>query len=84
LSLLKLAEELAPVANPNVISDVAVAASHIRAALEGAIINIEINQQLIKNVAVKQQLQQIIQQGTEASRQTDPITKVVRERIKAL
>ncbi len=80
--LVKLAEELIETSNPNVISDVAVAASMANSALESAIVNIEINQHLIKNEAVKDNLQQSIELAEESMKLADNVTKQVRRKIR--
>jgi formiminotetrahydrofolate cyclodeaminase len=49
--LVEMAHELVASSNPNVLSDVAVASSAARAALEGAIVNIEINVRQIQDEA---------------------------------
>jgi formiminotetrahydrofolate cyclodeaminase len=55
--ILDIAGELVVAGNPSVVSDVAVAASMARAALEGAMINIEINAASIKDEGVVKRLQ---------------------------
>jgi len=84
VDLLAIARELAKSGNPNVISDVSVAASSIRAALDAAIVNIEVNQQFIKRSDAKNKLQSIIEQAKDASLQTEQVVSQVRERIKKL
>jgi formiminotetrahydrofolate cyclodeaminase len=76
-----LADELAITGNPNVISDVAVAASNARAALESAIVNIEINEALISDETIKRTLQQAVKDATLMIGKADAITMAVRERI---
>jgi formiminotetrahydrofolate cyclodeaminase len=79
--LLDLAETIAPDGNPNVISDVAVAASQIRAALEGAIVNIQINARLMTNEQTKQKLALAIDVAEDAIKKADAIVADVRSRI---
>jgi len=81
--LLALAESIVPEGNPNVISDVAVAASQIRAALEGAIVNIEINAKLITNEQAKEKLALVISTAEEAIEGTNAVVAAVRGRITA-
>lgn len=56
LRIVDLAAGLLDSGNPNVISDVAVAASLARAALESAIVNIEINSSSIEDEATRAEL----------------------------
>lgn len=56
LRIVELAAGLLDTGNPNVISDVAVAASTGRAALEAAIVNIEINRDSIEDEGVREEL----------------------------
>jgi formiminotetrahydrofolate cyclodeaminase len=77
-----LADELIATGNPNVISDVAVASSTARAALESAIVNIEINAELITDEAIKNKLQVAIRDAVESINKADEVTAAVRQRIK--
>jgi formiminotetrahydrofolate cyclodeaminase len=79
--LVEIADEIAPLGNPNVISDVAVAASQARAALESAIINIAINQKSIKDEAIKIHLQKAIEAAELAAEKADLIVQFVRQRM---
>jgi formiminotetrahydrofolate cyclodeaminase len=58
--VLKVAEEAAPVLNPGVVSDVLVGALFAHAALESAILNVEINLKQISDPAKKAELQSAI------------------------
>lgn len=79
--LVVIAEELAEAGNPNVISDVAVGASLAKAALEAAIVNIEINQQQLGDGEGTQSLQQAIEQATEATQRADMVVETVRKQL---
>jgi|HubBroStandDraft_3_1064219.scaffolds.fasta_scaffold171756_2 formiminotetrahydrofolate cyclodeaminase len=59
--IVELTETLIDLGNPNVISDVAVASSLAEAALEAAIVNIQINQSLIKDTDVRAELTKTIE-----------------------
>ncbi|MFH1733056.1 MAG: cyclodeaminase/cyclohydrolase family protein [Planctomycetota bacterium] len=67
-------EELADLANPNLISDVGVAAALVLGALEGAQLNVEINLGFIKDedlvAATRAQLEQAGPSAREAARKT--------------
>ncbi len=76
-----IAEELVTTANPNIISDVAVAASMARAALESAIVNVEINKREIKDLETKQQLQASISKAEAAMQKVDSVVHSVRKMI---
>ena len=56
IELVELAARLEPIANRNVLSDVGVAASMAAAALDSALINIEVNRALITDTNVRQAL----------------------------
>ncbi len=77
-SIIEIARDLAVLANPNVISDVAVATITARAALESAIINIEINAASITNIEARDELKQSIYRATELIGDADNVTKAVR------
>ena len=55
-SVVELASRLEPIGNRNVLSDVGVAASLADSAIESAIVNIEVNRQLIKDPATRDAL----------------------------
>ncbi len=80
--LVKLTNELVETSNPNVISDVAVAASMARSALESAIVNIEINQHVIKSEPAKELLDTAIEAALEAIKTADDVTDGVRRKIR--
>jgi len=79
--LIVLSEKLADKTNPNVLSDVGVASSAARAALESAILNISINKQLIKDTATKNTLAQAMEDGTAYIARADAVTLKVRRLI---
>jgi formiminotetrahydrofolate cyclodeaminase len=68
-------------ANVNVLSDVAVAASSARAALEAAVINVEINLAAMRDVSRRQELRAALDKHATAAEQADRIVTTVRERI---
>jgi formiminotetrahydrofolate cyclodeaminase len=51
-----LVESLKPITNPNMASDLTVAAALSRAAIEGALANVTINLESIKDAAIAQRL----------------------------
>lgn len=79
--LLSIAEELVAVCNPNVISDVGVGASMARAAVESAIYNLEINEQVINDPAVKEHLQQVVVRALASIQAAASINESVRKKI---
>lgn len=80
--VLVLAEELVETGNPNVISDVAVAGTFVRAALDGAIDNIQINEQLIVDEAAKAKLQAAVAEAEVGIQKADAVVAAVRARMK--
>ncbi len=82
--LAEIATELAESGNPNVISDVAVGASMIRASLESAIVNIEINQYSLDDEQIKQSLQTAVQDATQIIKNADAVVAQVRDGMKAV
>jgi formiminotetrahydrofolate cyclodeaminase len=79
--VLELAEELVNKGNPNVISDVAVAGTFVRAALEAAIDNIGINERLVTDETVKSRLSDAILQAQVGVEKADVVVAAVRMRI---
>ena len=65
--LVELAGELVDAGNPNVISDVAVAASSARAALDAAVVNIVINRGQIRDEAVTARLDASVSDARRAA-----------------
>ncbi len=80
--LVVLAQELADTGNPNVLSDVAVASSTARSALESAIVNIEINRAQIRDDVEAKRLAHVIEQFSRSIQAADQVTAVVRERVR--
>lgn len=74
-----LAEHLLPVANRNVISDVAAAADAARAAATTARVNVEINLSSITDVAVHEALTDRISAVEEVATRADDVTAHVRK-----
>lgn len=77
-----IAEDLAARGNPNVISDVAVAASGIRAAVEAAIVNIEVNAALVRDPDKQQELATFVSSLAPVMDNTEATIQRVREAIK--
>ncbi len=80
--LVVLAGELAETGNPNVLSDVAVASSVARSALESAIVNIEINLAQIRDDDESKRLTGVIEHLAGAIRAADRVTAVVRKKVR--
>jgi formiminotetrahydrofolate cyclodeaminase len=79
--LVEMAEELVGSGNPNVLSDVAVASSTARAALEAAIVNIEINRQQIQDKAEATGLNSVIKELETAMDAANRVVGAVREKL---
>jgi formiminotetrahydrofolate cyclodeaminase len=79
--LVGLAEELLPVANKNVISDVAAAAAAISAAAMTAAVNIEANLSGIKDVALAGELAATAALADGVADRADRVITAVREEI---
>jgi methenyltetrahydrofolate cyclohydrolase len=79
--VLDICEVLAGLGNPNVISDVAVAASFAKAALESAIVNIEINEHMITDESTKKALNTAVRSAEASMVRASKIIAIVRERI---
>jgi formiminotetrahydrofolate cyclodeaminase len=69
-ALIQLLERLAETANPNLISDVGVAAILLEAALRGAKINVEINLAYLKDPAFVAQTREEIDRAADEARDT--------------
>lgn len=82
IRLTEIAEYLLVYGNPNVISDVAVAASGIRATVEAAIVNIEINAASIRDEAKQQELSVFVDSLSSVVASTEDTIQRVREAIK--
>jgi formiminotetrahydrofolate cyclodeaminase len=83
LAVLALAEGLVEDGNPNVISDIAVASSLARAAIESAAVNIEINRALISDPVRQSDLEAAIDQLEGGLSWADSTTTRVRDKLKA-
>ena len=76
-----LADRILAGANVNVISDVAVAASAGRAALESAVINVEINLSAMSDSTLRAALRGDLDRLVPASAVADRVVAAVRNRI---
>jgi formiminotetrahydrofolate cyclodeaminase len=81
IAILDLAGGLVERGNPNVLSDVAVASSLARAALESAIVNIEINRSLITDEDVRLELAEAVESLEASMTRADEITASVRAKL---
>jgi formiminotetrahydrofolate cyclodeaminase len=80
-TVVTLAEELLPIGNPNVSSDVAAAAEAARAAATTARVNVEINLGGIRDHAERAQLTSAADRVDDIAARADRVTAAVRERI---
>lgn len=81
-ALLEVLTELVDVANPNLISDVGVAAVLAQAALKGGKLNVEINLAALKNTALVERVRnETNQAATAASRRAADVLAKVRASI---
>lgn len=80
-----LCGDLLPHANPNVLSDVAVAAATARAALDSSVVNVEVNLALLKDEARRAELTRELEPYGSGRRQAaaDGILTEVRKTISA-
>ena len=83
--VLDLCADLLPLANPNVLSDVAVAAAAARAALDSSVVNIEVNLALLKDADRRAALTAALAPHAAGTAQAaaDRLVGAVRERITA-
>jgi formiminotetrahydrofolate cyclodeaminase len=79
--ILDLAEDLLPVANRNVISDVAAAAEAARAAATTARVNIEINLGGISGTAVRGELRAAVNSVGRLTERAELLTSAVRAEL---
>jgi formiminotetrahydrofolate cyclodeaminase len=79
--LVGLAEELLPVANKNVISDIAAAAAAISAAAVTAALNIEVNLASIKDPALVEELSGTAALADGVTDRADRVIAAIREEI---
>jgi len=80
-AIIDLAGRIMDGANVNALSDVAVAAASARAALDAAVINVEINLGVMKDAARRDALRAELDKHTAAADTADAIVTTVRERI---
>ncbi|MBA8824028.1 formiminotetrahydrofolate cyclodeaminase [Saccharopolyspora lacisalsi] len=79
--VLALAEDLLPIGNPNVITDVAAAAEAARAAATTARVNVEINLGGIRNPQTRETLMNVIGTVDDVGRRTEKVSAAVREQV---
>ena len=80
-----LSAELLPMANPNVLSDVAVAAAGARAALDSSVVNVEVNLALLEDTTRRAELAAALRPYATGTLQADAdrLVTEVRRRIAA-
>jgi methenyltetrahydrofolate cyclohydrolase len=76
-----LAERILEGANPNVVSDVAVAASSARAALEGAEINVTMNLASMSDTGQRERFSARLTDASRAAERANAVVAAVRARI---
>ncbi len=81
--VIKLAHRIMPGANVNVLSDVAVAAAAAKAALDSAVVNVEINLAALRDPASKAALRTELDRHLLAGPMADSIVASVRARVNA-
>jgi formiminotetrahydrofolate cyclodeaminase len=81
-SVLHLAESILPGANVNVLSDVAVAAASARAALEAAIVNVEVNRAALDDPGERERLTTAIDGFSAELGHATAVIAAVRERVR--
>lgn len=81
--LVRLAEELLPVGNRNVITDIAAAAEATRAAATTARVNIEVNLGGVQNPVARGELTEALGRVDALCERTDQLTAAVRKEIAA-
>jgi len=80
--LVALADEMVDPANPNVLSDVGVAAATARAALSGSVTNITVNAALLTDDDVSRDLLEAVGELERAMQQADDVAVRIVERLK--
>lgn len=80
--ILKLAEGLVKNCNPNVITDIGVAAKMAEAAVEGALLNVKVNLASIKDEEFKKEIQKAIKDLYLTGYQTRAIISRIQGKIK--
>ncbi|WP_026874209.1 cyclodeaminase/cyclohydrolase family protein [Jiangella gansuensis] len=81
MHLVAMAEELLPVGNSNVVTDVAAAADAARAAATTARLNVEVNLTGVTDDAVRERLEATLEEVDDLAARADRVTAAVRERI---
>ncbi|GAB3649967.1 cyclodeaminase/cyclohydrolase family protein [Glycomyces tarimensis] len=81
--IIRLAGRVLDGSNPNVLSDVAVAASSAKSALESAALNVDINLVAIKDADQRERLASALNEALQAKAQAEAIMHTVAKRIRA-
>ncbi|MCC3762094.1 cyclodeaminase/cyclohydrolase family protein [Glycomyces sp. TRM65418] len=81
--VIRLAGRILEGSNPNVLSDVAVAASAAKSALESAALNVDVNVVAIKDPAERERLASALNEALQAKVQAEAIMQAVAKRIRA-
>ncbi len=79
--VIKLAYRIQPGANVNVLSDVAVAAASAKAALDSAVVNVEINLAGLQDEPVRTALREELDKHVASATMADSVVAAVRYRI---
>ncbi|MCD0444511.1 cyclodeaminase/cyclohydrolase family protein [Glycomyces sp. A-F 0318] len=81
--VIRLSGRILEGSNPNVLSDVAVAASAAKSALESAALNVDINLVSIKDPAERERLASSLNEALQSKVQAEAIMQAVAKRIRA-
>lgn len=81
--VLRLCTAILPLANPNVLSDVAVSAASARAALDSSVVNVEVNLALLKDEPRRAELAAALAGHSGRGSDADALVAEVRQRITA-
>lgn len=81
--VIKVSGRILEGSNPNVVSDVAVAASAAKSALESAALNVDINVVAIKDPAERERLASTLNEALQSKVQAEAIMQIVAKRIRA-
>lgn len=81
--VIRLSGRILDGSNPNVLSDVAVAASSAKSALESAALNVDINLVSIKDAEVRERLASGLNESLQTKAQAEAIMQTVAKRIRA-
>jgi formiminotetrahydrofolate cyclodeaminase len=82
-AVVELASRLEPIGNRNVLSDVGVAASLAGSAIESAVVNIEVNRQLIEDPATREALTADVEAVQASRERARELVESVRRSISA-